>query len=46
MTPEGNIPINLKVSVYERLNLHKKEAESFSSVIKRILDEWEVRGAT
>ena len=46
MTPEGNIPINLKVSVYERLNLHKREGESFNSVIKRILDEWEKIGAT
>ena len=43
---EGNIPIQLKVGTYERLNLHKKENESFNSVIKRILDEWELGDAT
>lgn len=42
--PEGSIPISLKVGTYERLNNHRGEHESFNSLIKRILEEWETRG--
>lgn len=43
---EGNIPVVVKVSTYDRIKLHKRENESFNSVIKRILDEWELSGST
>jgi len=38
---EGHIPINIKSSTYDRLKIHKKEHESWNSLIRRILDEWE-----
>ena len=46
MTPEGNIPIQVKTSTYGRLVLHKQKGETFDNVISRIIEEWEKIGAT
>ena len=46
MTPEGNLPISIKTSTYNKLSLHKQKGESFDNVISRIIEEWEKIGAT
>ena len=42
---EGNVPIQIKSSTYDRLKAYKKDGESFDGVLRRIIGEWEITSA-
>ena len=42
---EGNVPIQIKSSTYDRLKAYKKDGESFDAVLRRIIGEWEITSA-